>query len=89
MSGSADAFIAGMYRNTIAWLESNPHDFDSLANGPLGEALTADELRDLAANDESMERFIDGCRESIARHTPKPPCDYCGPFRCDCAPVKS
>jgi hypothetical protein len=64
-----DQFMVAMYRNTIAWLESHPHDFDSLANGPLGEALTADELRDLADEPESMPRFIEGLRESIAMHS--------------------
>ena len=69
MSTSRGAFLTTMHENVLDWLLTHEHDFDTLAGGPLGEALTRDELRDLVDEPTSMPRFIQHLRDEIAYHT--------------------
>jgi hypothetical protein len=55
--------LSGFFSNTADWLEANPHDYASLANGPLGEALTRSELEALAGDDEAIAEIVKQCRE--------------------------
>jgi hypothetical protein len=65
--------IAQIHRNTLAWLEANPHDYDTLTTGPLGEALTRAELHGLANNPDSMARFIEDVRALASTPDVAPP----------------
>ena len=58
---------ADTFDNAADWLETHPHDYASLAGGPLAEALTRQELQDLANEDGAVPALIEHCRSMAAR----------------------
>jgi hypothetical protein len=51
-------------REAADYVESHPIDFDSLANGPLGEALTRGEIEGLADNQAAVSALVAQLRET-------------------------
>lgn len=69
---------ADIFRKTANWVASHPIDYESLASGPAGEALTRAEIMEMADDQEAIDAFVAGLREMADRALSSPRLDQTG-----------
>lgn len=66
MGRNENNVAARIMRQTADWLATNPISYESLASGPLGEALTRSELLALADDQAAIDHLIERCRDNAS-----------------------